>query len=159
MRFSLFKALLLLLSVMGLTACYPIYKTLQPEVDVIVQDEQGQLLDQVPVVLMREPNIGLGYRYTLAQTEQGKVHFDQLSEWRVEFLMIHGAVHYDWYLCIAQPGYETQSSIPVKQEQIKVTFKKVSSKPKPLDPNIITTSVDRCDQLPLYEINQANQRE
>lgn len=120
-----FKRLFLLLSTTLLSACYPIYKTLQPKLDVVVQNEQGQLLNQVPVVLMRQPSVGLGYRYTLANTQQGRVHFDALAEWRVEFMLLHGAVHYDWYLCVAQSGYEVQSRIPVDQQQMTVVLKKL----------------------------------
>ena len=154
-----FKPLCLVLSAMLLTACYPTYKTLQPEINVTVQDEQGRLLDQVAVVLARVPNYGLGYRYTLDYTEQGRVHFEPLSEWRVEHLMMHGVVNYHWSLCIDQAGYEIQDHIAVEQKQMKVILKKADPKAKKPDSHLGWTSIDHCDQLPRYEDTLVNQRE
>lgn len=159
MIISFFKSSLVMLSCIGLAACYPIYKTLQPELDVVVQDQQGQLLDQVPVVLMREPNVGLGYHYTLAKTQQGKAHFDRLSEWRVEFLMLHGVINYNWYLCVEQPGYEIQPDIAVKQAQMTVTLKKSTLQAKQPNPEEFGNYVQHCNELPRYEVNQTDQRE
>lgn len=159
MKLCLYKPLLLLFSLTFLTACYPIYKTLQPEINVTVQDEHGKSLDQVPVMLIREPNVGMGYRYSLLNTEQGQVHFKRLAEWRVEFLMMHGAVNYRWYLCVAEPGYETQSEIVVDQKDIKIVLKKPNQKAKKINPDVPDISISNCDQRPFFEITPANEKE
>lgn len=148
------KPLCLVLSTMLLTACYPTYKILQPELDVVVQDEQGRLLDRVPITLKREPSVGLGYRYSREETQQGgKAHFYQLAEWRTEFLLIHGAVTYKWYLCVAQPGYEVQTDIPVEKKHITVRLKKTTHQSKVAEENINDASLTSCDQGPLFQLS------
>lgn len=147
------KYLFVLLSGMCMTACYPVYKTLQPELNVQIQDEQGQLLDQVPVMLMREPSVGMGYRYSVIDTQQGLVHFPKLAEWRVEFMLIHGAVDYRWYVCVAKPGYETQSNVDVDQEDLKIVLKKIATKKQ----NFEGSSTASCDQYPFFQITPANE--
>ena len=99
------------------SACvpYPVYKTLQPEVDAKVVDAAGAPVAQarVTLVVRAHPAPGVLSAPVAVADAQGAVHFDAVREWRVEVMALHGALDYYWSLCAAAPGYRT-IEVPVQ---------------------------------------------
>lgn len=93
------------------SACvpYPIYKTLQPEVDAQVIDARGAPVVQAQVTLVARarPAPGVLSAPVVASDANGRVHFDAVREWRTEVMALHGALDYYWSLCVAKAGYRT----------------------------------------------------
>jgi len=100
------------------SACvpYPVYKTLQPEVDAKVVDAAGAPVAQARVTLVARahPALGVLSAPVAVADAQGAVHFDAMREWRVEVMALHGALDYYWSLCAAAPGYRT-IEVPVQE--------------------------------------------
>ncbi len=97
--------------IVALAGCvpYPIYKTLQPEVDAQVLDASGGPVVQAQVTLVARarPAPGVLSAPVVASDANGRVHFDAVREWRTEVMALHGALYYHWSLCVAKPGYRT----------------------------------------------------
>lgn len=124
---EMIKINIVLIACLALTACYPIYKTQKPEVEVTVVDEQDQPIEKAKVVLMTEVHPAkrdakFDEKYS---NQKGEVSFTKQAEWKVEFLMIHGVQYYDWNICVAKSGYLTQELIKVDSEtKVKIALKK-----------------------------------
>lgn len=116
-----------LISCLALTACYPIYKTQKPKVEVIVVDEQDQPIEKAKVVLITEVHpakIEANFDEKFSN-QKGEVSFTKQAEWKVEFLMIHGVQYYNWKICVAKSGYLTQEFIKVDSNtKVKIVLKK-----------------------------------
>jgi len=99
------------------SACvpYPVYKTLQPEVDAKVVDAAGAPVAQARVTLVARahPAPGVLSAPVAIADAQGTVHFDAVREFRVEVMALHGALDYYWSLCVAASGYRT-IEVPVQ---------------------------------------------
>lgn len=123
----MYKTTISLFAILFLSGCYPIYKTQKPELEVTVVDEQDQPIEKAKVVLMTEVHpakidANFDEKYS---NQKGEVNFTKQAEWKVEFLMIHGAQYYDWNICVAKSGYLTQEFSKIKSEsKVKIVLKK-----------------------------------
>ena len=104
-----------ILAVLVLGGCvpYPVYKTLQPQLEITVVDDQNEPIDRAIVALISSstPYGGEKSREVRLTYRGGEVNFPKRSEWRVEMLMIHGIEDFFWNWCIEKEGfltYETQ---------------------------------------------------
>jgi len=99
---------------LAVTGCvpYPVYKELQPATRVRVVDPAGKAVPDASVVLLSNayPYGREQHRETRSTDTSGTVSFDGRREWRVEWLVIHGAQQFFWNLCVAKPGYATYLS-------------------------------------------------
>ena len=102
-----------------LQACYPVIKTIQPELEIKVIDENGQIIQDAKVILhteMKPDKVDLKDNVKFTNAE-GMVNFEHLSKIKVENILIHGVQHYDWTLCISKNGYQTQESIQINKNE------------------------------------------
>ena len=113
------KILFTVMSMLFLQACYPIIKTIQPELEIKVIDENGQIIQDAKVTLHTEikpAKVDLKDNVKFTNAE-GMVNFELLSKIKVENILIHGVQHYDWTLCISKNGYQTQESIQINKNE------------------------------------------
>ena len=96
---------------LALTACvpYPVYKTLQPAAQVMVNDSEGHPVPGASVTL-----IASAYPYGWEKTREtqltdgaGIAHFEAHREWRAEVNFIHGSEQYFWNWCVRKDGFQT----------------------------------------------------
>ena len=88
---------------------YPVYKTLQPAAQIVVHDEANHPVANAEVVLLASA-YPYGFersRETRETNDQGIASFASQREWKVETLMIHGALEYFWNWCVRKDGYVT----------------------------------------------------
>lgn len=94
---------------MLLTSClpYPVYKTIQPALEVISRDTNLRPIQSVSISLISKayPSGGEKSRETNLSDGDGRVIFQEKHEWRTEVLMIHGWEEYFWHLCIQKSGF------------------------------------------------------
>lgn len=64
---------------LGLSACYPVHKTLQPDAHFLVVDEQGQPLHQASVVLITTIHSGLSPAPQYLSVKEGKAQLKKNS--------------------------------------------------------------------------------
>lgn len=102
----------ILIALLYLSGCYPVYKTLQPTTTFVVVDEDNRPIKDAEVML-----ISSAYPYGREKSRMGKitdghgkVHFDSMHEFRVENLMLHGREEFFWNWCVRKSGYETNHS-------------------------------------------------
>ncbi|MEZ5702681.1 MAG: carboxypeptidase regulatory-like domain-containing protein [Burkholderiaceae bacterium] len=88
---------------------YPVYKTLQPSARVRVLDAAGRPLSGAQVVLVASafPYGGERHRSSARTGVDGRTTFEAEREWRVEWLVLHGAETYFWNWCVHKQGYQT----------------------------------------------------
>jgi hypothetical protein len=106
-----------ILGILVLGGCvpYPIYKTLQPELEITVINDQTEPIHGAKVILISSSH-PYGWeknRETKTTDRMGVATFQKRSEWRVESLMIHGGEIFFWNWCVDKEGfvtYETQNT-------------------------------------------------
>ncbi|MCY1292122.1 hypothetical protein D9M70_413350 [compost metagenome] len=103
------SVLVLCATSLALSACFPVYKTLQPYSEAKVLDEHGKPIDLAEIAL-----ISSAYPYgneqfrTVARTNpSGTASFYKVKDFRIESLMMHGAQSFFWNWCVKSKGYET----------------------------------------------------
>jgi len=104
-----------------LSGCVPMYKTMQPESEVIVFDENGMPIEDASAYLIRYSN---PYRVFIdkevALTDKnGVAKFNEINEWARVLLLPHGNPAYFWNWCIRKKGYVTQISNYQLTQQFK----------------------------------------
>ena len=89
---------------------YPVYKTLQPESEVVVRSEAGEPVQGASVHLIANSYpYGWERSRTVKTTDgSGAVRFSKEAEWRIEAIALHGAQIFVWNWCVCKPGFETQ---------------------------------------------------
>ncbi|TCM67837.1 hypothetical protein EC844_107132 [Acinetobacter calcoaceticus] len=113
----LFKISLTLIMTLGLAACFPVYKTIRPNLNVLVKDQQGHPINQAQVVLTTIQSPGLLLDpHQIQFTQQGQAHFKKASEWQLNVTFLHGVQYYRWFACVTKPGYQTQAYIDINRE-------------------------------------------
>ena len=92
-----------------LSACYPVYKTLQPKSYILVLGESGVPVQGATVVLVANayPYGNEKTRMEVVTNYRGEARFPSAKEWRVEFMVMHGMEVYYWNWCVSKEGYET----------------------------------------------------
>lgn len=117
-----------------LSGCYPIYQKIRPYISVQVYDQSGQYIEAATVVRMTDQRPARVDTVFESQKKdaQGSVEFESQRRWAVEFMMIHGAQHYTWDICVSKSGYETKKSIQIGNDvDLKVTLKKTPKVQEP----------------------------
>ena len=120
-----------------LTGCipYPIYKTLQPEAQITVTDQDNKPLSGASVTLISSyyPYGHEDFRETRYTNALGQEEFSGKREWRIEMMFLHGWTEYFWNWCVEKPGYATYetllNSASKFDEDAKVTLKPGNSTP------------------------------
>jgi hypothetical protein len=95
---------------LGLGGCYPAFRTVQPEVELVVRDPDGRAVENATFTLAT-------YRYPFAsprttqfaqyQTDSaGTVSLPGRGKWQVEVLLPDGSSWYAWGYCIEKAGYK-----------------------------------------------------
>ncbi len=106
------KRLLVALTALGLSACvpYPAYRTIQPEAELRVLDEQGLPLAGASVTLISRahPTPIEQSRATQTTDTNGTARFASRHEWQTEVLFMHGRLVYYWEWCVTAPGKSTE---------------------------------------------------
>ena len=104
------------LAILVLGGCvpYPIYKTLQPQLEIAVVDDQKEPVYGAKVALISNsyPYGGEKSREVRTTDRKGVAKFQKRSEWRIEALMLHGAEVFFWNWCVEKEGlvtFETQN--------------------------------------------------
>ena len=95
--------------VLGGCVPYPVYKTLQPELEIKVIDDQQNPLHGAKVNLISN-SYPYGWernRETKMTNKIGVAAFQKRSEWRLESLIIHGAEIFFWNWCVEKEGFVT----------------------------------------------------
>ena len=124
------QSLFIFITIIILQAYYPVNKTTQPELEIIVMDENGQSIKDAKVTLQTEVSpakvdLKENVKFTNAK---GIVNFEHQSEMRVENVLIHGVQYYDWFVCVSKTGYQTHDLIKVEEKdqfkQLKIVLKK-----------------------------------
>ena len=129
---------LAILSILAV-GCYPINKTLQPTAKITVVDERGDPVRGAEIVLISNAfPYGFERSRMLIRTNQnGHSYFPQITEWRIESLMIHGSDVYFWNWCVFKEGYETFTTSLRNAKNFNsdqsVVLKRGDSKPCPKD--------------------------
>ena len=100
-----------ILAVLVLGGCvpYPVYKTLQPELEITVVDDQNEPI-QGAIVALISSSSPYGWekgREVQTTDRKGVVKFLKRSEWRIEALMLHGVEIFYWKWCIKMKGFVT----------------------------------------------------
>ena len=95
-----------------LTGCFPVYKTLQPDVNFTVIDESQKPVTgaEVNLITSSYPYGFEKFRNKEITGNNGKASFNSKNQMRVEILMPHGREFFFWNWCISKDGYETNSS-------------------------------------------------
>ncbi len=122
--------LVFFLTLFFLTGCYPIYKKIRPFISVQVYDQSGHYIQGVTVVRMTEQHPARVDPVLESQktNTQGVVKFEDQRNWAIEFMMIHGAQDYTWYICLSKPGYETVKYFPIENDvDLKLTLKETKT--------------------------------
>jgi hypothetical protein len=95
---------------------YPVYKTLQPETVIVVQDETGQPVPDARVTL-----ISSAYPYGRQKSQAvqftgigGETAFAAIREWQMESFMIHGWQEYFWNLCVFRSAAKFAVREPIR---------------------------------------------
>ena len=101
---------LLLSTIFLFSGCvYPVYKTISPTSTIYVVDEQAKPIKEVKVYLFSDMMHGRDESNLTQQTDaKGFAHFDRVSQWKLESLMIHGRSTYYWNWCVEKEGFETK---------------------------------------------------
>jgi len=101
---------LLLSTIFLFSGCtYPVYKTINPTSTIYVVDEQAQPIKEAKVYLFSNIMHGRDESNLTQQTNaKGFAHFDRVSQWKLESLMIHGRSTYYWNWCVEKEGFETK---------------------------------------------------
>lgn len=105
----------------GLSGCiYPIYKTLQPNVEFAILDESRLPVSGAEVTLSRQafPYGQFDASETLEADTNGHVRFRKKSEWRQESLMIHGAQTFYWHYAVSKQGYEATEMVQLPNQNL-----------------------------------------
>jgi hypothetical protein len=104
-----------ILAILVLGGCvpFPVYKTLQPQLEITVVDDQNEPIHGAIVALISSSNpYGEEKSREVRLTHRkGGAKFQRRSEWRIEVLIIHGIEDFFWNWCIEKEGfltYETQ---------------------------------------------------
>jgi len=103
------KIVIYIVTLMALSGCYPIYKTLQPNASIKVVDKNSEPILQASVFLISSA-YPYGYERTRVKrttNQNGIARFKSNSEWRTEALVIHGAEVYFWNWCVVKENYQT----------------------------------------------------
>jgi hypothetical protein len=96
-------------AMLWLAGCYPAFRTVQPKVDLVVQDLNGRPVENATFTLAT-------YRYpfpTQRTTEfdryetdsAGAVSISRRGKWQMEVLLPDGSNWYAWGYCIEKAGY------------------------------------------------------
>ena len=93
----------------GLAGCYPALRTVQPEMELVVQDTNGRPVESATFTLAT-------YRYPFPhqrttnfsrhETDSaGTLAIPRRREWKLEVLLPDGSSWYAWGYCIEKAGY------------------------------------------------------
>ena len=95
----------------SVTGCipYPIYKTLQPEAQITVTDQDNKPLSGASVTLISSfyPYGMEEFRETRLTNALGGGEFSGKREWQIEIIFLHGRKEYFWNWCVEKQGYTT----------------------------------------------------
>lgn len=97
-----------------LAGCYPAFRTVQPKVELVVQDSTGRPVGSATFTLAT-------YRYpfpsqtttkfTRYETDSaGAISIPRRGEWQMEVLLPDGSSWYAWRYCIEKAGYRAIAS-------------------------------------------------
>jgi outer membrane lipopolysaccharide assembly protein LptE/RlpB len=102
-----------------LTACWPAYKTIKPEVRFLVADTNKKPIEGAKVVLNTRayptPMSEFDIQYT---NPKGMTNFVAKKEMQVESATLHGARQYHWELCIEKTGFTTITKSIAKASEL-----------------------------------------
>ena len=101
------KVVFLWLMGAGMTACIPMYKTVQPQAELTITDSNGDGIERAFI------NVGTGtYRnnrppsLTYFVTDgDGETVIPRKKRWHLEWLIMHMDTHYSWWVCVEKDGY------------------------------------------------------
>jgi hypothetical protein len=105
-KMNQFRFMLTLALLTSLTACLPVYKTIKPQLNVVVVDSQEQPVIGAKLVLTTRahptPIHDEDIQYTNAK---GSAGFKKEKDMQVQTAFIHGSLQYYWSLCTEKAGY------------------------------------------------------
>jgi hypothetical protein len=101
--------LLIFITSLCLSACFPVYKTLQPSVLITVVGPDNKPVADAEVMLITRayPHRDEHSRDVKQTGADGIVRFDTKKKLVTESLMIHGGYAYFWNWCVRKEGYAT----------------------------------------------------
>ena len=102
--------IILLFIIFSLTGCYPVYKTLQPQIEIVVLDSEKRPVQgaEVNLISKSRPHDVERSREIHITDSEGVAKFQQRNDWRIESpIMIHGQQFYYWDWCIEKDGFIT----------------------------------------------------
>ncbi|MGB4811471.1 MAG: hypothetical protein WBP13_03175 [Methylophilaceae bacterium] len=92
----------------SLSACYPVYKTIQPKAQALVLDANHQPIQGAKVSLITQAHPTFIHDVEAKDTNvAGLATFDNKREMQREVLFLHGARVYYWEWCIEKAGFAT----------------------------------------------------
>jgi hypothetical protein len=104
-----YKIAILFFTFMGLTACYPAYRTRQPAVNLTVVNALELPIAGAKVVLNTRAHASGVNEFNVKNTDdKGSVSFNSDKQIEIEVLAIHGSLHYFWDICIEKKDYLTE---------------------------------------------------
>ena len=104
------KTVLLLGLLQGLTACFPVYKTIRPNVHIQVLDAQQQPVSNADLYLRTILRPGL-LRQDIEHRQSdatGQIQLKRQSKWMLNVTFLHGVSYYHWNICVMKAGYQSQ---------------------------------------------------
>ncbi len=109
------------------TGCYPVHKTLQKEARIRVVDERGEAIAgaEVHLVTSSYPYGNERDRETKTTGADGVATFGKRSEWRVEYLMLHGWEEMFWNWCVRLNGHRTVATSHRSADDLETDFEVV----------------------------------
>ena len=117
-------------------ACFPVYKTIRPFIEVQVVDENGQSIRDAKVVRMTDQTparVSTVFDVGISDHE-GLVRFEQKRKWEFESFIIHGVQYYSWTLCVSKQGYKTIDQIKIDENsnrEVVLNLQRTKSKTEP----------------------------
>ncbi|MDA8485968.1 hypothetical protein NNO07_23130 [Pseudomonas resinovorans] len=108
---KLINTVALLAASLLLSACFPVYKTLQPYAEAQVFDESGKKLSgaktEVALISSASPYGYEQFRTVVHPGPAGIARFYKVKDFRFESLTMHGIQAFSWSWCVRSKGYET----------------------------------------------------
>jgi hypothetical protein len=124
-----YKIVILCFMLMGLTACYPAYKTRQPAVNLMVVNAQQLPIAGAKVVLNTRAHASGVNEFNVKNTDdKGNVSFNSNKQTEIELLFLHGSLHYFWVICVEKKDYLTEIvriSEPAQAEKLDKIILKI----------------------------------
>jgi hypothetical protein len=104
------KLFALCFTLCSLSACYPAYKTRQPEVNLTIINAQQLPIESAKVVLITRAHASGVNDFMVKNSDgNGQVLFNSDKQVEVELAFLHGSLQYFWDICVEKKDYITEN--------------------------------------------------